>query len=285
MSAILSPHAGSPAVSVLSFAWPEGRAARLALQGAAFMVALLVPFAAAGLIDGRTLNDISVWVKPTKFAVSLAVHFATIGLVLGLVERGMREGIAVRALTVAMVAAGIGEIAYIAVQAARGRASHFNDDTPFEAMAYSVMGVGAIVLVAVPMALGLLVAFRGRTDLGAGLRLGAVIGLVAGGLLTLVTAFVLGSGMIDGPGHWVGGIRSDAGGLPLVGWSRTGGDLRVPHFFATHGMQALPVVGLLADGLAPWRARSLVIVAAAGWVLVVAGTFAQAVMGLPLLPG
>jgi hypothetical protein len=283
MSAILSSPAASPAVSVLSLAWPDGRAARLTLQGAAFMLALLVPFAAAGLLDGRTLNDISVWVKPTKFAVSLAVHFATIGLVLGLVDRGLREGWAVRALAGTLVAVGIAEIAYIALQAARGRASHFNSETPAEAVAYSVMGVGAVMLVLIPVALGLLVALRGRTDVGAGLRLGAVIGLVAGGLLTLVTAFVLASGVVDGPGHWVGGIRSDVGGLPIVGWSRTGGDLRVPHFFATHGMQALPVAGLLADRLAPVRARALVILAAAGWVLVVAATFAQAVMGIPLI--
>jgi hypothetical protein len=285
MSSIARPTAG--AVSLLpslSVAWPAGRAPRVALQGTAFMLALLVPFAAAGLIDGRTLNDISVWVKPSKFAVSLALHFATIGLLLGLVERGVRDGIALRGLTLALVAAGIGEIAYIALQAARGRASHFNLETPAEAMAYSVMGGGAVVLVVVPVVLGFMIAFRGRADIGTGLRLGAVIGLVGGGLLTLATAGVLSAGVIDGPGHWVGGVRSDAGGLPIFGWSRTGGDLRVAHFFATHGLQALPIVGLVADRLAPGRARTLVLLATAGWVLVVAGTFAQAVMGLPLLP-
>ena len=78
------------------------------------------------------------------------------------------------------------------------------------------------------------------------------------------------AGAIDGPGHWVGGLRSDEHGLPLVGWSTTGGDLRVPHFFATHLMQALPLTGWLADRLLPARARTLVWAAAALGLLVIA---------------
>ena len=82
--------------------------------------------------------------------------------------------------------------------------------------------------------------------------------------------------LAQGTGHWVGGVPTDAGGLPLFGWSRTGGDLRVPHFFATHVMQALPLLGLAADRLAPRRAVPLVWAGVGVSLLVVAATFAQA---------
>jgi hypothetical protein len=92
------------------------------------------------------------------------------------------------------------------------------------------------------------------------------------------------SGVVDGPGHWVGGIRSDAGGLPLLGWSRTGGDLRVPHFFATHIMQALPLLGLAADRMAPGRVAVTILAGAALSIGVVSATFWQAVQGIPFWP-
>ena len=117
----------------------------------------------------------------------------------------------------------------------------------------------------------------------AGLRLGAGWGLVLGSIATLMTAFPLASGEIGGPGHWVGGVRTDLGGLPLVGWSRTGGDLRVPHFFATHIMQALPILGLALDRIAPRVAKPGIAFGALLSIAVVIGTFVQAVQGQPFL--
>ncbi len=99
----------------------------------------------------------------------------------------------------------------------------------------------------------------------------------------LLTTAPLASGAIAGPGHWVGGPRSDATGLPLFGWSTTGGDLRVPHFFAVHLLQALPITGWLADRL---NVRF-----ASNWVWAVTGldlvavllTMLQAVVGQPFM--
>ncbi len=103
-----------------------------------------------------------------------------------------------------------------------------------------------------------------------------------GALLTLITAGVLSMG-VDGPGHWVGGDRTDATGLFLTGWSTTGGDLRVPHFFATHLTQAIPLAGLIADRSGAHHPGLWVAAVAAAGTGVVAFTFLQALSGQPFL--
>ena len=82
--------------------------------------------------------------------------------------------------------------------------------------------------------------------------------------------------------HWVGGTASDAGGLPLFGWSRDGGDLRIAHFLGIHAMQILPLLGWwLRDRVQGGRA--LVTVAAALLSVVTVGVFVQALLGQPLI--
>lgn len=259
----------------------EQRTRRLLIVGIGLPVALAFPSLIALGLDDRLINDISVWTKPLKFQASLAIMLATLLLLLPLIETRARAGRGVFLASLVAAITANGEVFYITLQAARGRASHFNDSTPFEAVAYSVMGAGAAFLVLSSLVIGFYILFRPRPGAPAGLRLGGGWGLVLGSIATLFTAFALGSGAIDGPGHWVGGVRSDLGGLPLFGWSRTGGDLRVPHFFATHIMQALPILGLTLDRMAPRVARPGIAIGAVMSIAVVAATFIQAVQGRP----
>lgn len=265
------------------FAALEDGTRRLLIVGIGLQMALALPSLIALFIDERVLNDISVWVKPLKFQASLTLMLVTLLLLLPLIEQQTRAGRGVWLASLVAVITASGEILYITLQAARGRASHFNLSTPAEAMAYSVMGAGAALLVLSSLVIGVYILLRPRQDAMAGLRLGAGWGLVLGSIATLMTAFPLASGEIGGPGHWVGGVRTDLGGLPLVGWSRTGGDLRVPHFFATHIMQALPLLGLAFDRVAPRFARSGIALGAIISIAVVIATFVQAVQGQPFL--
>lgn len=258
-------------------------AARIPLDVAVLCAVLLVPTAIAAGLDTRTLREVVVWAKPLKFELSLALHWATVALLLACLDPVVREGRAVRITLVAGAAATVVELLYILLQAARGRASHFNTGTLAEAVGYfALMGGAAVVLVAATGWIGVLVARHpagGRRD---GLWLGAVLGLVGGSVLTLLVTAPLSAGAIDGPGPWVGAGHGQAG-LPLVGWNTAGGDLRVPHFIATHALQVLPLVGWLADRWAPRRARAVVTVAGTLLLLAVVATFAQAVAGVPLV--
>ncbi|KPF56079.1 hypothetical protein [Rhizobium sp. AAP116] len=261
----------------------EQRTRRVLIVGIGLSVALALPSLVALSLDDRLINGISVWSKPLKFQASLAMMLLTLILLLPLIEARTRAGLGVFLASLMAAITANGEVFYITLQAARGRASHFNDSTPFEAMAYSVMGAAAALLVLSSLVIGVYILLRARPDAPTGLRLGGGWGLVLGSITTLITAFALGGGQIDGPGHWVGGIKTDVGGLPLFGWSRTGGDLRVPHFFATHIMQAMPILGLGLDRFTPRLARAGIALGAVISIAVVIGTFVQAVQGRPFL--
>jgi hypothetical protein len=77
-------------------------------------------------------------------------------------------------------------------------------------------------------------------------------------------------------------------GLPLVGWSTTGGDLRIGHFVGLHALQAMPILAfLLSRFLGAWldersRARLLAVTGVAYGALTVLLTW-QALRGQPLL--
>lgn len=250
------------------------------LATAAFMAAMMVAIAPAALVDTRTLWEVSVWAKPLKFCAALLIHFATLALLARQLEPRRRTGVVIAGAVYLSVAAALFEIVYIAIQAARGRHSHFNSETIFESSMYSAMGAGALLLVLAPFALGVVLATQKDGD-RSGLRTGAVLGLLLAPALTIAVAGYMSTVNYS---HWVGAATSDAGGLPVFGWSREVGDLRPSHFAATHLMQALPVFGWLADKVAGKAARRLTIAAALIGVIAAIALFAQALSGAPLLP-
>ncbi len=222
------------------------------------------------VIDPRLFNGISVWVKPAKFYLSLAVHMLTLCFGIMLLPQRTRKSRLVAFVTVTMVSMAIFEMSYITFRAARAEASHFNTSSEIAALLYNLMGAGAAAIMVVTAILGVQILRHGPASLLARATGGSFI-LAA--VLTLVVGFTLG-----GTGsHWIGGDRTDATGLPIFGWSTTGGDLRVSHFLGLHLMQVLPAVALLGSG-------KLLAMAIAGGILLTAAAFAQALMGLPLFP-
>lgn len=248
-----------------------------------FMAAATLVLIPPAMLDARTLDGVGVWAKPVKFAIALSLHFATLAVLAQFLSLETRRGRGFARLVSWSVGFALFEIAYLSLQAARGRQSHFNFDTGFETGMYALMGVGATFLIVVPFLIGLWIARQ--DDDGSGARLGAMLGLLTAPVLTIVVAGYM-SGVVYS--HSVvpaGGIAAGGDvGMPVVGWSRVTGDLRPSHFVGLHALQILPLAGLAADWIAPRHARALVWATACLLVLGTFALFGQALLGLPLWP-
>ena len=248
------------------------------LSASGFLVTFAVMWVIS-LADSRLLDGANVWAKPMKFSISIALHFATLAAVMHYLSTSMQTSVLLIGLAVASVIAAIGEVGYIAIQAARMQASHFNVGTPFYAVMYSLMALGAVVLVVASGGVGIAAAVDGQSTLSAPVRLAVAIGLIGGSVLTLLTAFRLGGNM----SHHIGIEAAGALRMPITGWSLTVGDLRPSHFFATHMMQAVPLFGFMVARLLPsGLAVTAVLLAAAAWTTVTLVLFSIGLSGRPL---
>ena len=243
---------------------------------ALMMLALMPPTLLAMALDARTLDGVNVWIKPLKFEIALALYLGTLAWFAGWLPDGYLRSRTHRLLAPAVAFATAAEMAWIGGAAHMGVASHFNVASPLAAALYPVMGLLAIVITLPSLTMGL--AFLRGAGLPPAFRLSLGLGLTLTFALTVLVAGFMAGGM----GHGVGGAASHADGLPLLGWSRDGGDLRVAHFFATHAMHFIPAFGFLAARMLPARtARGTVLAAALGFVGLVAYAFVEALMGLP----
>jgi len=246
----------------------------------AIMAAMFAATLLAFWFDGRVIDGASVWAKPLKFEVSLALHFATLALIAHVLSPSWKGG------TFLLVVAGLSvfstafEMAYILVQAGRQQASHFNLSTPFYAAMYALMALGAVMIIFAAAALGGAVALDGKVALAPPVRLAVVLGLIGGTILTLVVAFTMGGRL----NHHVGVEPAGAARMVFTGWSLRVGDFRPAHFFATHMIQAVPLGGILAArALPPPAATAAVLSLTLVWTALTLGLFRQALSGRPLV--
>jgi len=232
------------------------------------------------LFDKRMVGGESNWTKPLKFHLALAVHFATLALATSTLGDSYRASPLLLAVAVAAVASAGFELAYMTVQAARLQMSHFNRSTPFHTVMYALMAVGAVLITMAAGVVGLAVWLDKASSVGSVLRTAIALGLIGGTVLTLIVAFRMGAAL----SHHVGIEEANAARVPFFGWSRTVGDLRVPHFLATHMMQVLPIAGLAIERVASGPiALALIWIIAAVWSTLTAYAFNRALAGQPFL--
>lgn len=229
-----------------------------------------------GLIfDHRTLTGVPIWIKPLKFSLSIGIYALSWAWLIQQLHRHHRL-----AWWAGTVSAGFLLLEQVTIvgDVIRGTTSHFNVSTPFDAALWTVMaGSISIVWIATLIVSALLfknpVGDRARNLTIRAASIIAVIGMALGFLMTLPTKAqtVHYDGIVGA--HTVGGADGGAG-LPFLGWSTTGGDLRIPHFIGMHALQTLPIllIALELTGRKIRRLRSvqvrtrLMIIAAAGYL-------------------
>lgn len=254
------------------------RLTRLLLTYALFMAAAFVVFIPAWIMDTRLLDSAAIWTKPQKFNVSFVVHFITLAILAQQIPRESRRG---PGLMIFAYLAGVGlvfEFVYLNTQAARGVRSHFNNDGPFEQIMYALMGLGAVLLMTIAVAIAVQV-WRKSERTHRGLWLGTIVGCIGAFITTVIFGFYM-----SGEGRYVGAPLTGGGEvIPFFGWSREYGDLRPAHFVSMHMLQTIPLAGWIADRMR-LNGTIVVIVTAALQIALATFLFMQANAGEPMWP-
>ena len=267
------------------------------LAFAGLMTGATIATAIGIAVDDRLLAGSPIWLKPFKFAVSMTLYAVTWSWMFALLGKGKRLA---NWTSNALVTALTAEYAILVLQAFRGKASHFNAESAFDALLFRIMGITIAGLWLGTLVLTVLL-FRAPIADAANrwaIRLGAVIALAGLALGTLMltptpeqnreladTGFSAAIGA-----HTVGAVDGGSG-MPITGWSTDGGDLRIPHAVGMHALQLLPLLAIGLGALArrnprlrdPGTRARLVLVAAAAYAGLTALVTWQALRGQPLI--
>lgn len=246
----------------------------LMVTGFGFIV-LFVVLTAIPLFDSTEITGVNRWIKPMKFASSIAFYLLTLAIYLYFISGCERAKNIIGWGAIAML---VGEIILIVMQAARGTTSHFNNATLFDSLVFFVMGLMIFANTFLIIYL-LILYFRARVNLPQsivwGMRLGIILFLLAsveGGLMSAMLR------------HSVG-VADGGTGLPFVNWSTKGGDLRVAHFIGMHAFQAVPFFAYTLEKYNVKSATFWTIVFAAVYFAIFTSLFIQALLGKPLFAG
>ncbi|GFE67086.1 hypothetical protein [Litoreibacter roseus] len=194
--------------------------AALALAGIAVLLLSMVAF------DTRVLDGESVWLKPLKFSVSLALWLATLDWGARRLPSSVRNRRWLTIWACIAITTAFAELVWVASAAALGTRSHYNVTDPLLQTLYeTAMGPIAVLLALTAAGFGASL-LRHGTDV-----MDRAVGyaFVATTMLTIPIGMALSFAPVEGIG------------IAPFGWTLAPGDLRPAHFVATHLMQIIPI--------------------------------------------
>ena len=219
------------------------------------------------ILDTRELLGVSVWEKPIKFFISAAIFSFTYSWLSSFITKGARW---VKLAGLFIAVSLTVELVLISAMAILGTTSHFNVSSPTAIVIWSLMATFISIVLFSTIFISLMILFQKQQEfnLKLALALGSINTAVGMGLAYLMTwpsAAQLANYQGIAGAHAVG--VSDGGpGLPFLGWSTVGGDLRVGHFFGLHSIQVAAIL-LALSLLIPFAFRvPLILVGNLAWL-------------------
>jgi hypothetical protein len=225
------------------------------------------------LIDSRQVMGVNVWLKPMKFAISIGVYCLTLAWMLAYLPLRDQKLMSIGTMICMAV-----ELGLILFQAARGVQSHFNISSPANRAIFATMGT----FIAFNSLLILYTLIRFFTE-----EIPLPPHMVWAWRIGLATLFLAGlsGGIMSTTLHHSVGVPDGGAGLPILNWSTEGGDWRVPHFFALHAFQVVPLLVWLATDATGYLSatRTTAFTIGLGYVFLCVILHIQALRGLPLV--
>lgn len=214
------------------------------------------------------VSEVNAWIKPLKFFLSISLFAFTMAVYVSFITNARQVQVYSWSFIVFLSI----EVLLITLQAARGKQSHFNTETLLDNLIFAVMGLAIFAIVLHTLYIAILFFTQKQFALSEEMVLAIQLSLI------IMVLFALeGFAMVSLHKHTMGGEDASTG-MPLLGWSKNGGDLRVAHFFGIHALQLIP---LLCYFFA--RSKKEVILISVIYFVLVTYTLLQAVQGKPLL--
>jgi len=207
------------------------------------------------LVDGGPWEGPISWRKPIVFGLSFGITLVTLTWIMTFLRPSKTMGWIVLGV---LALASLGEVFLISMQKWRGVASHFNEDTAFDGLVFSMMGL----LVALVGLMTVFFVVRSLFSIDAPASLAWAIRT---GLLLMLVSQAIGVQMIVEGGNTIGAA----------------GALKVPHAFTLHAVQVLPALALvlLLSDSTERRRVNVVATGAAGYACLIASTMVQTYEG------
>jgi len=200
------------------------------------------------MIDDRQLLGENVWLKPTKFAVSIPIYCITIALLLSIYPYTFKTKQRISRLIGWVL---ILEVPLVMIQAFRGVRSHFNATTLFDGIIFGSMGL-LILINTLVLFYMMWTAFTKDFNSSKLMQRAVQFGWVG-----MIVSIIAGQQMLAANGHSVG-VPDGGAGIPVTHWSTEGGDWRAVHFLGMHGIQFLPLTAYLVERQ-KWKSSHLLI--------------------------